>query len=197
MTPMFDSAAQMMRSDEGPWAASQSKSSSDGDTDSGSNGFVGMPRGLFCGEFRLDSYLPVTVDWSVRFAALFEADDQVSFKVNGEMHVALCRGNEMELVESRRSGASVGSLTRVLAERPCLAEQVEGEYVQTEVLVRYEHSLDAGEEVEVTLTPKLGWGGAYFGLGLGVKLRGSRDACATLYREEGAEGVPHAGPAST
>ena len=71
MTPMFDSAAQMMRSDEGPWAASQSKSSSDGDTDSGSNGFVGMPRGLFCGEFRLDSYLPVTVDWSVRFAALF------------------------------------------------------------------------------------------------------------------------------
>ena len=117
MTPIFDSAAQMMRSDDGPWASQGSDGGSDSSSgsSSGSNSFVGMPRGLFCGEFRIDSYLPVTVDWSVRFAALFEADDQVSFKVNGEMHVALCRGNEMELVESRRSGASVGSLTRVLA----------------------------------------------------------------------------------
>jgi hypothetical protein len=164
-----------------------------------SAGGGGMPKGLFCGKLRLDL---LVASYGVRFAALFDGESEVAFKMNGEIHVALCRGNPVELLgqsTSWSSSSSAGVAARVTAVQPCMYDQLEGRYVRTEVSLKYTQGRE-GEQVEVTLTPVLKAGEGVEESWIGglarsllrqarVRVVASRGACSALYREEGAGSV--------
>ena len=129
------------------------------------------PYGIFCGEAKVNVLVKTL---KARLAIRFEKD-RLSFKVNGDMHVAYCKKN----------GYSVqGSDISLVSAQPCLTQEIEGAYLGVALKIKWDKQQRNDIQLLISGQGLIGRIGGKLAINL------SQTQCGDTYKDEGGDLAP-------